>query len=409
MKFLRTSSSGRLLAMIAGLIVAVGAGTALAVAATNSSPVPQAKALAQAVQGALKAPAVKGITADINFTNNLISSANVTGIHSDPILQGATGRLWLADHKLRLELQSGNGDAQVVVDNNSFWISDPTSSTVYKGRLPADKSGSASPPSSAAHGIPTIAQIQSEITRLMKRVTLAGASTSNPTDVAGRPAYSVSISPKHDGGQLGSLQLAWDAIKGVPLDVAVYARNNTTPVLELKASNISYGAVPASNFVQQPPAGYKVVQVSTSGNGSMPGSATKAKTKHADVNGVSAVSRHVPFTLVAPSTLVGLPRHGTTLLSWGGKPAALLTYGQGLGGLAVIEQSGSSSSSSAPSAAGPVSHLSLPTVSIKGASGQELDTPLGTLVRFTRGGVAYTVIGSVAPFAADQAARALTP
>ncbi len=51
--------------------------------------------------------------------------------------------------------------------------------------------------------------------------------------------------------------------------------------------------------------------------------------------------------------------------------------------------------------------LSLPTVSIKGATGQELDTALGTMIRFTRGGVTYTVIGSVPPAAAELAARAL--
>jgi hypothetical protein len=47
-------------------------------------------------------------------------------------------------------------------------------------------------------------------------------------------------------------------------------------------------------------------------------------------------------------------------------------------------------------------------VSINGATGQELATPLGTVVRFTRGGVAYTVLGSVAPYAAETASRALT-
>ena len=52
--------------------------------------------------------------------------------------------------------------------------------------------------------------------------------------------------------------------------------------------------------------------------------------------------------------------------------------------------------------------LSLPSVSINGATGTELATPLGTVVRFTRGGVAYTVLGSVAPYAAETAARALT-
>jgi hypothetical protein len=46
-------------------------------------------------------------------------------------------------------------------------------------------------------------------------------------------------------------------------------------------------------------------------------------------------------------------------------------------------------------------------VSINGVSGQEIDTALGTVVRFSRAGVEYTVIGSVSPRLADAAARAL--
>ena len=48
---------------------------------------------------------------------------------------------------------------------------------------------------------------------------------------------------------------------GVPLQFAIYARGNTTPVLELKATSISYGAIPASDFNISPPAGAKVVRL----------------------------------------------------------------------------------------------------------------------------------------------------
>ena len=107
---------------------------------------------------------------------------------------------------------------------------------------------------------------------------------------------------------------------------------------------------------------------------------------------------------MAPRTLVGLPRRSVTLLNWGGSPAALVAYGQNLGGIAVIEQTPNSASATQSQSA---NGLSLPTVSINGATGQELDTTLGTMVRFTRNGVAYTVVGSVPPAAADAAARAL--
>jgi hypothetical protein len=98
------------------------------------------------------------------------------------------------------------------------------------------------------------------------------------------------------------------------------------------------------------------------------------------------------------------------LLSWGGKPAALVTYGQNLGGVAVIEQTATGASAAkapAKDQGGGSGGLSLPTVSINGTTAQELSTALGTVLRFQRAGVAYTVIGSVPAVAAEAAAKGL--
>ena len=162
MKFLRTASTGRLLAVVAGVVLAIAAGTAIAVAAGNSGPVPKHESLAQAVRGALKAKPVQGISARVTFTNNLIGASSFQGGPSDPLLQGASGRLWLSnDHRLRLELQTDNGDAQILVNKRSFWISDPAQNVVYKGSLPtggSDKTRAAKHANNAAdNGIPTIA------------------------------------------------------------------------------------------------------------------------------------------------------------------------------------------------------------------------------------------------------------
>src|ERR1700756_3618539 len=322
MKFLRTASTGRLLALLAGLVIAVAGGTAIAGAAPGPGPVPRPKPLSQALHGALTAHPVDGISADIQFTNNLISSTNFAGGPRDPILQGATGRLWISkDHGLRLELQSSNGDSQIVVNQSRFWVSDPASQTVYEGTLPADSGKTPAKQKTSGSGVPTVAQIQTELNHLLGRVNVAGVNTSNPSDVAGQPAYSVTVSPKHDGGLLGSAQIAWDAVTGTPLNFAISARGNSTPVLEIKATNISFGSVPASTFALTPPAGYKLVKVSTpatTGAKSAARNGKKAKTKHAAVTGVAAVAGHVPFTLAAPATLDGLPRQTTRLLDWGG-------------------------------------------------------------------------------------------
>src|SRR5947209_9198006 len=182
MRFLRTASTRRPLAALAGLLVAVAAGSAIAVAATSAGPKPPAKRLPNAIHQALAAPSVPGITARIKFTNNLISSSNLQG--SDPILSGATGRVWLSrDHGMRLELQaSGDGnsgqDAEVVVDpsQNSWWVYDPMSNTKYQGTLPSHGGPKRA---SKKEAVPTVAQIQTQLNQVLAHVNVAGPRPAN--------------------------------------------------------------------------------------------------------------------------------------------------------------------------------------------------------------------------------------
>ena len=96
----------------------------------------------------------------------------------------------------------------------------------------------------------------------------------------------------------------------MPLRFGIYARGNTTPVLDLKATNISYGAVPASIFAISPPSGAKVVKISPQSTAGKPAQGGEGRAAQLpEVTGLAAVAAHVPFTLTAPGSLVGLPRH----------------------------------------------------------------------------------------------------
>ncbi len=413
-KFLRTASTRRLLGTIAGLILAIAAGTTIAIAAQGSGPVPRDEPLANAIHGALSAPQVQGISANINFTNNLINASQIQG-PTDPLLSGGQGRLWVSsDGQFRVELFGDNGDPEAVVTKTSWWVSDPTTQTVYEGTIPAQGKAQANKPTASAGAIPTVARIRAELKNLAAHLNVSGA---HPGDIAGQPTYTVSVSPKHSAGLLGDVQLAWDAIHGVPLRVAVYARGDSNAVLAVQATGVTYGSIDSSIFSISPPAGYKVVKVATPAGAAARSAVVRRhgrrakKGAHPEVTGVRAVARQVPFKLVAPSRLVGLPRQSVGLLDSAGHPGALITYGQNLGGIAVIEQaetvSTARSISTGPSNGGEGPGLTLPSVTIHGATGQELDTALGTVIRFSRGGVTYTLIGSVPPVAADAAARAL--
>jgi outer membrane lipoprotein-sorting protein len=405
-KLLRTVSTQRLLAIVAGLVIAVAGGTAIAFAAAGNGPTPPRESLATALHQAAAAPAVTALSARISFTDNLIDSTALQG--SDPILSGASGRLWLSTttHQLRLELQGQNGDAQILVKNGTFSIYDPMSNTVYKGTLPSASGSSKAAGKSSTEPIPSVAQIQSQLNQLMAHIDVAGP---YPRNVAGQPAYKVVLTPKHSGGLLGSVQLAWDATHGVPLGIAIYSTSSgSSPVLELKATHISYGAVSAGVFKISPPAGAKVVRISSPATHAATAKAKAHRKAQREITGPAAVQAHVPFTLADPGSVDGLPRQGVQLLDWGGSSAALVTYGQGLGGIAVIEQSaaGQSSGSKSQSTGG----LNLPTVSITPQiSAQELPTALGTVLRFSSGGVNYTLLASMPPSAAEMAAKALVP
>jgi hypothetical protein len=218
--------------------------------------------------------------------------------------------------------------------------------------------------------------------------TLSGA---QPGTTADRPSYTVRISPKDDGGLLGAAELAWDAAHAVPLRAAVYAQGQATPVLELVATHISYGSIPASTFSVTPPAGAKVTDISPPAGSSAGGSQT-------DVTGAAAVGRALDFPLAAPKRLAGLPLREVRLVDSPDGKGALSVYGQGLGAILVLQSKGSHN---------PLANLQLSKIALPDATGSELATALGTVLTFQRGGVSYVVAGSVPPLAAENAARGL--
>src|SRR5205823_2099044 len=160
-------------------------------------------------------------------------------------------------------------------------------------------------------------------------------------------------------------------------------------VLQLEATDISYGAVSDSDVSISPPAGAKSVDLGAP-------SASHADKNAKPVSGLAAVQAAAGFQVVAPDTLVGLPRQDVRLV---GK-AALVVYGHGLGAIVVVERA---ADAAAPSGA----MASLPKVSLDGVTAHELATQLGTVLTWQRDGVAYVLAGSLPPAAAESAAKAV--
>jgi hypothetical protein len=241
--------------------------------------------------------------------------------------------------------------------------------------------------------VPTVDEITKFVTELGKNWTISGA---EPSNVAGQEAYTVKVSPAHDGGLLGSAQLAWAAANGAPLKVAIYARDASSPALALEATDISFGRVADSAVQVAPPAGVKVVDLSseTQGKGTDP-------TGGAPVTGLAAVQAAAGFKVAAPDTLVGLPRKDVRLVGPADSRAALVVYGQGLGAIVLVERANDGK----VAAPGPLG--SLPKVSLSGITAHELATQLGTVLTWDRAGVTYVLAGSLPSSAAEAAATAI--
>jgi len=180
----------------------------------------------------------------------------------------------------------------------------------------------------------------------------------------------------------------------VPLRVAIYAQGASSPVLELKATDISYGSVSSSDVDVSPPAGAKVVDLTP------PTSSNENGSRGSDVTGLDAVQKAVSFHVAAPDTLVGLPRQTVQLVGGSDHPGVLVVYGQGLGAVVVFEHAVDSKGNGFQTGA-------LPPVSLDGVTGHELATQLGTVILFDRTGVSYVLAGSMPPAAAAAAARTL--
>ncbi|HEV3071176.1 MAG TPA: hypothetical protein VGY76_07120 [Solirubrobacteraceae bacterium] len=381
MNILRRLPLSRLL-LLCGLVVAIGIGVTAIALAVGGGPTPPPKPLPEAVHDALAAPAVQGVSARIKFTNHLVEGANLASsggaagqLASSPLLTGASGRLWIAaDGKARLELQSENGDSQLLYDGHTVSLYDASSNTLYRYTPEAGANEAPGAPDTNTnpathHAIPTVAEIQEAITKATPKATI---SNTTPTDVAGQPAYNVRISPAKNGGLIGGAELSWDAVHGVPLRAAIYSSTSAAPVIELAATEVSYGPVESSVFNFTPPANAKVEEVT--------------------------LPKHESSSSASPGNgASGQPDHGS------GSAPKVSTHGEGLAGITVIEGEAKNaegkSSASLPEG--------LPQVNINGAKATELPTALGTLLSFERNSVRYLLVGSVTPAAIEAFARGL--
>ena len=378
MNILRRLPLSRLL-LLCGLALVIGVSATAIASGLDTGPTPPSKPLAQAIHDALagaRERPVEGVSASVTWTDHLLEGANLASgdgagaggggeLTSSPLVTGASGRLWIAkDGRARIELQSEQGDTEIVYDGHTLSLYDAAGNTLYRYTPSAQEQHEPAPPGGGGgtdgegrHEAPSVAKIEEALAHLQKH---ADVSAATPTDVGGQPAYTVRVSPNEAGSLFDGVELSFDADNGAPLRGAVYSTASSSPVMELAASEVSFGPVEGSVFSFAPPADAKVEEVRFSDGAGKPGS-----------------------------------HEGD------GERPKLSTRGHGPSTIAILEDE----SSGAHGADGTLEGL--PKVTIDGTSASELRTELGTLLTFERSGVRYVLAGSVGPAAVEEVARGL--
>jgi outer membrane lipoprotein-sorting protein len=284
------------------------------------------------------------------------------------------------DGKTRLELHGSTGDAQIVSDGTGWLVYNPATKTAYRGTV--QRPEGAKPPQEQ-NGPVNIDQINKRLGAISQHNNLSDAMLGS---VAGRPAYTADISPKDPTTLLQKAQVSFDAQHPVLLRMALYSRKVQSPVLELSATDTSYGPISPSVFQVTPPPGTKIIDVGTHGAPKPPQSEPKQS----------------PPSSPAPPTLAGLALSSVKPMGPDKDGAWLATYGQGPGSVVVVKRPSDNHQGPSQSA--------IPgqkTISVNGVPGTELGASLGTVVSFGRAGADYTVIGLLPPAVVEEAASQL--
>ena len=335
MKLFRTFSTPRLLALLAAVVAIAAAASIGSIAAFGSSaPTPPPKPLDQAIKDALNAPEPAGVTARVKFTNNLFPSGALSGMSGaggSALTSGGSGRLWWspADKRGRIELQSDAGDAQILWDSTHVTVWDSSSNTVYDLPIPAHQGTDSG---SGQDQGPTLAGIDTFLANLTKQADDLGREPGLDRGRAGVQGHDLAR-PFGRADRLRRARL------GRRPGRAARDRDSRAGAVDPGAGADGHRHLLRPGLCLRP--GRQPARRREEGRARRAGRPGGSAGEPQKVSGLDAVQAAVPFTVVAPDTLVGLPRQSVQLLG-GQDKGALVLYGHGLGGIALVEHAAGS-------------------------------------------------------------------
>jgi outer membrane lipoprotein-sorting protein len=423
-----------LLAAAAAVVVALVVVVTAAAQSPSSLPSITVSELLNNV--ASKAQGTTAVSGDVAWTNGLLGGSSLLSLGGtqtpgglSSLLTGGSGRVWAQNGKVRLESQGQNGDFVVVGSGATVWTWDSMTTTATQYSLPVRAGASmASPAPSPAASLDPATAISRLIARLAPTATL---SIDGQATVAGHRTYTLTLTPTSSLTSVGSVKVAIDGARWVPLRVQVFAKGDSTAVLSAGFKRVSFAPSANSLFTFTPPSGATIVRktVKAPAFKGMTGNEAAGKTaRHKPLTLAQAKAR-APFLLTPASTPAGVefrgafvtPTQGTSnaapatgltpaqrhaLAGFAKRPTAVLVYGSGFGTVVVLEsRTTAAQDAQIAQGLGQVSMIGKATVD--GAPAVRLQTSLGSVVTFRQGDVRVVVAGLVPWSVVDQVAGSL--
>ncbi|HEX9086304.1 MAG TPA: hypothetical protein VF867_02120 [Arthrobacter sp.] len=191
---------------------------------------------------------------------DLPKSASGTGSPETAWLELLTGphtaRVYLdGPGKARVQVMDKMAERDAVSNGTDLWLYNSKDNTAAHAQLPADAAGR----HSDRPGTTTPEELADKL--LAKLDTSTEVTVGPDTQVAGRAAYNLVLTPKSDATLLGSIAIAVDGESGLPLGVELKARGQSEPAFSVAYTSLKLEAPDSSLFNFTPPPGATVKEI----------------------------------------------------------------------------------------------------------------------------------------------------
>lgn len=313
-----------LAAVVGALVLFAGLGTAIG----NTAPRPVLPAVAadELLASSLHAIAARTPVSGTVRTHVDMGLPQLPGVLSDPggpaqiFLSDQTFKVWRSPDGVRVAQLLPFAERDVVQNATDVWAWDSEKFTAWHIGVPTG-----APPPSPAPSVGDLVGLVGNAIDALK--PYAAVSLSEPTVVAGRDAYVVSMTPTSETTLVGHIDIAIDAETRLPLRLQIFAKGSDAPSVEGGFTSVDFGPVDPSTFDFTPPDGATVEELTPPNE--PPGGCWSGCVAGAGMPEVRVFGEGFGLVIAVPVTDV--PK----------QYAVLLPYSGPLGSVSLIERGGS--------------------------------------------------------------------